>query len=137
MKSISLQIVSSYEAARLADQALEELLRGEDVPQLFIQESVLALHELLNNLIEHAYGGAERGIIGIEMTFEQQKLVLVTTDQGKTNKMDLDQIEMPDPIDLAEGGYGLAIIQALVDSIDYRLQDGKNTWRLERKISPR
>ncbi len=137
MKSISLQIASSYEAARLADQALEELLGGEDVPQLFIQESALALHELLNNLIEHAYDGAETGSIGIEMTFDLGKLVLVTTDTGKTNRMDLNQIEMPDPTDLAEGGYGLAIIQALVDSIDYQLQDGKNTWRLERKIPSR
>lgn len=40
-----------------------------------------------------------------------------------------------DPLDLPEGGFGLALTLAAVDKLDYtRTRSGRNRWRLVKKF---
>jgi anti-sigma regulatory factor (Ser/Thr protein kinase) len=41
---------------------------------------------------------------------------------------------MPDPAALSEGGYGMALIKALMNVVRYESEGRRNTWRLVKII---
>ncbi|MEI7845983.1 MAG: ATP-binding protein, partial [Chloroflexota bacterium] len=70
------------------------------------------------------------GQIRVSLSFESSSIVMETRDLGKPAQVDLSEVSMPDPLDLAEGGYGLAIINSLMDELHYHTENGQNIWRM-------
>jgi serine/threonine-protein kinase RsbW len=132
---MNLLIPSTYLGVRTADETLRDLLTTAGVSEDVTGGCELALHELLTNLVDHAYNGAEDQIITILLSLEHGKLVMQTIDNGSPASVQMDDISMPDPDELAEGGYGLALIQMLIDSVSYQSTQGQNTWTLVKNIS--
>ncbi|MEM6577717.1 MAG: ATP-binding protein [Pseudomonadota bacterium] len=88
--------------------------------------------EALNNVAEHAYCGAEAGLVKLTAHFDRSLLYLSIFDEGRP--MPGDRLpERSDPManveagDLPEGGFGWNIIRDLCDDIQYlRLNDGNH-----------
>lgn len=131
---VEIEIQASFQAMRRVDEALRNFLGSFGAPGLVIDDCELALHELVTNLIVHACHGDETQAITVRMAVENDTLLVETIDQGEPAQVNLKAVEMPDPDDLAEGGYGLAIIQALVDSLEHRYENAQNIWTLRKKI---
>ncbi len=141
MTSETIIIASTYEEVRIADEALRAVLIAAHIPDDIVGCCELALHELLVNLVDHAYNKYTDQSIEITLTLEAGMLIIQTVDFGKSAQLDLDSISMPEPVDLAESGYGMAIIQSLVDNIEYQnipvtpFGAGQNVWTLRKRVA--
>ena len=94
----------------------------------------LAVHEVCINIIEHAYGGLP-GRIQIEFTMlaDPPKLVIELYDNGRP--FEYASIPTPNPDEPQIRGYGLFLIQALMDEVEYDPQADGNTWRLVKNLA--
>ena len=135
MQSESIVVHATYKDIRMPTQRLRALLLTNHVREEVINLCELALHELLTNLVDHAYQGDENRLIKVNMIYDAARILIETQDTGIPSHVDLDNISMPDPADLAEGGYGVAIIQSLMDEVEYKHENGKNLWKLVKQIS--
>lgn len=134
MNTKSLVIYSDYENMRIADQALRDLLQENSVREETIGICELAFHELLNNIVDHAYNGQPSNPIQISMMIEKKTLEIRTEDNGIPSNVNLETVSMPDPLDLMEGGYGMAIIVSQMDAVKYAAENGKNIWILRKNL---
>lgn len=93
----------------------------------------LLLAEVLNNIIEHGYGGAEGGPITIQVQPITHGLRLVLTDRGAPPPSELiaGAAEMPDPSALPDGGWGWPLLHALATAIRLERDETGNRLTLD------
>lgn len=98
-----------------------------------VMDFCLIITELTNNAVEHS----ETAVLHAEiLLFDQEAIFrLISAGDGfdptqPTEMPDVEQDELP------EGGYGLALIQALADGMEYERREEKNMVTL-RKTFPR
>jgi anti-sigma regulatory factor (Ser/Thr protein kinase) len=139
--SVSLALPAALDALPPVSDVLKDLLRrtaGTELDSRLVYQVELALQELLSNLVEHACGSDVRQSIGVRLSVDPavHEILIETEDGGVEARLDLEAIHMPDPLLMQEGGYGLALIRALVDQTTYRRQSGRNFWKLVKNYSP-
>ena len=94
----------------------------------------LAIDEILTNTIEYGYQDDERHRIEVIVRVEEGSLVVVIVDDslpfdlGIAPERDLDA-SLEDP---ALSGLGLFLAHQMMDSVDYRREDGCNVVTLVR-----
>lgn len=88
----------------------------------------IVLAEVLNNIVEHAYGGAG-GRITLQVSAGAGVLTCRVADQGRA----MPGGALPDPAsldfdldDLPEGGFGWLMIRDLAQDLHYRRDRGHN-----------
>ncbi|SPH24137.1 Serine/threonine-protein kinase BtrW [Defluviimonas aquaemixtae] len=91
----------------------------------------LALAEVLNNVVEHGYAGLPPGPVEIDITHDSDALWCQVSDEGHP----MPDLKPPEgrlqPVtgmidDLAEGGWGWALIRTLTADLNYARIDGRN-----------
>ena len=131
-----LKLPARYRNLELLSHCIDLLLA--DLPDRTAQEQViygikLAVHEVANNMIEHAYGH-EQGVLDIALQFDASSTCFVATlhDTGAT----FDAMKAPTPdLDIAhESGYGLFLATQLMDEVNYERQADGNHWRLVKRF---
>lgn len=130
MQSETITVHASYKDIRLPSERLRVMLSNRQVEEEIINGCELALHELLTNLVDHAYEGDSSKTLTVEISWDGASVRIETRDVGKPAVIDFPRVAMPDPGELAEGGYGVAIIHALMDTVTYRFDQGVNIWNL-------
>lgn len=81
----------------------------------------LAVDEACSNIIDHAYGGENIGVMHCSVVVESGKLTVILRDQGRP----FDPDSVPEPIlnvpleDLKKGGAGLFLIHKMMDDVHY------------------
>jgi serine/threonine-protein kinase RsbW len=114
----------------LCRQALEHLR----IPQPAIDEVALALTEACANVVQHS-GGDAHYEVGVAIDDSRCRITVWDDGQG------LDPRATPNTAtgrELAEGGTGLLLMQALVDRLDFRHDpDGRHRVTLEKQFSSR
>ncbi len=78
---------------------------------------MLAVHEAAANIIEHAYESQRNKLLTIKAVIYPQCLYFVLTHTGK--QFDLSLLTPPDIEKKPERGYGLHIIQQIMDGVCY------------------
>jgi anti-sigma regulatory factor (Ser/Thr protein kinase) len=68
------------------------------------------------------------------MASNRGQIFIQTEDAGTPANIKMEDVHMPNPEDLAEGGYGMAIIRSLMDDIRYESAQGKNIWTLVKNL---
>jgi serine/threonine-protein kinase RsbW len=110
-------IRSGIERLQLSDDALSTI------------ELVIA--EVLNNIVEHAYKGPAKGMIEVDLMFEDSSIHCTITDDGDP----MPNGQLPDGAprdltgdlaDLPEGGFGWFLIRQLTTNLHYGRQDNRN-----------
>lgn len=94
---------------------------------------VLAIQELLVNIVEHAYAGVAGNI---DFKLEQNKtlMTVIVTDHIQTTFTMPDAINTPDPFALSERGLGLFIITQIFDEVNHMPISDGNQWKLAKRI---
>ena len=89
-----------------------------------------AIIELASNVIQHADDG---GGVTWHLTVECSPDVLtaILFDGGVSAEVVLDERAMTD--ELSESGRGLAFVQMLVDSLEYRSSERGNEWSISKR----
>lgn len=94
-----------------------------------VGEIVLAVHETLANIIEHAYGGTE-GTVRVD-TGRRSDGVLTVRITHRGRGFEPPDTPPPEPDVSREGGYGMHIIDRLMDDATYEdLGDGSHAVTL-------
>jgi anti-sigma regulatory factor (Ser/Thr protein kinase) len=98
-------------------------------------ELATAVGELASNVVRHAYP-AGPGELWLTLRLRGAGLEAVVADRGQPfpglgPARDLCAV---DPLGLAEGGFGLDLVRAAVDRIDYARARGINRWRLVKAL---
>jgi serine/threonine-protein kinase RsbW len=93
----------------------------------------LALHELCTNIIEHGYPG-QSGSIFVALSIEYEPLLLKAHVLDSGLPFNATDVASPDLNEIQERGYGLFLIEQLVDEFDYTRMPQRNSWQLKRII---
>lgn len=102
--------------------------------ELFIYNVKLAIHEIGNNIIEHAYC-EHGGTIRVQLQIDEA-LHLFMADLWDTGRsFDPLAVKMPDLDKPQEQGYGLYLVNALMDEVQYDRQAGQNHWHIRKRWS--
>lgn len=101
-------------------------LSGFDEDDLFQIE--LACDEACTNVIEHAYGGEEKGEITVSWSFSVGKFTITILDEGQPfNPDDVPKPRVPsNPDDIDElkiGGLGIHFMRKLMDEVQFFVND--------------
>ncbi len=139
---VQLQLAGNLDHLRLTWQAAETLL--EQVP--FQEDPVqtrynllLALQEALSNVLRHGYGGESfRAHIELRFQWNGESFRIELRDDAAAFDPTETVVapEVHDGGQIPEGGYGIHIIRAVVDSLDYRREGKHNVLTLEKSLAP-
>ncbi len=131
---IKLTIDSDFKNVFLISKTIRALCALIPLSDIESDQIELCLVEAVNNSIEHAYGKQPGYDIEVIVTLYLERLMLEVCDVG--NPMDetrLESIDMSfqdfnlDDLDrIPEEGRGLPIMKAIMDSVTYKTQDGRN-----------
>jgi len=97
----------------------------------------ICIDELVANIAHYAYG-SETGNATVRLDFDEAERIvsLAFIDSG----MPFDPLDVPEPditSPLAErpiGGLGLFMVKNMMDSMDYRREDGHNILTISKRI---
>jgi len=93
----------------------------------------LAADEASSNIIEHAYKGRTGQIqMTIDLLENPCELAIELHDTGKAAS--LENVKQPNLEEPQEKGYGLFLMQQLMDSVEYFPEEGNNRWRLTKRL---
>jgi serine/threonine-protein kinase RsbW len=118
---VRLVIPAKPEYIGLGRLALTGLSRLRPLSDEVLGDLKLALTEACTNSVRHAYDGSE-GVVEIVYELHDDQLVVEVTDTGEG--FEPGERRAADPDELAEGGLGIAIIQALADELEITDRSG-------------
>jgi serine/threonine-protein kinase RsbW len=136
-RAIRLTIPAKPEYITLGRLALTGIarLRNEPLSQEVLGDLKLALTEACTNSVRHAYGDAE-GTVEIVYELYPDKLVVEVADEGEGFEPPAGRSAALDDDELAEGGLGIAIIEALADEFEIRERaQGGSSLRFVKRFS--
>lgn len=117
--------------AEIVQQATSEF--GLDTCAAYGVET--AVDEACSNIIEHAYGGEDRGDIELSYSIEANELVIVLKDQGK--KFNPGRIPKPNLKSTLknrqEHGLGLYFMRQWMDEVNFDYDEGYNILTLVKR----
>jgi len=121
------------EIARVAEQ-IDEFCASHDLTSEVAYAVNLALDEILTNTISYGYDDDEPHRIEIIVSLEAEALVIVIADDSAA--FDLSNAPTPDiGASLEErplGGLGLFLVHQMMDSVEYRREEGRNIVTLKK-----
>lgn len=91
-----------------------------------------AIIELAANVIQHANRGKPITATLTVIAFPD-RIEATLSDSGEVGEVDIEGRSMPAADELAESGRGIALMKALVDTVEHRRVDGFNHWTLVRE----
>lgn len=111
---------------RLRSELTQRPLSRDD-----IGSAEVVLGEVLNNVVEHAYGPGDKGTISLSCALERRMLRFRVVDRGRALPLNrLPEGALP-PIDgaleeMPEGGFGWFLVRNLANDLTYERRSGKN-----------
>lgn len=92
----------------------------------------LALDEVVSNVIRHAFGPGTEGHVDVHITYRDNIVTAVVRDPGPAYDIrNTPPPKMDVPIsERRPGGLGVYLVRVLMDSLDYRREDGHNVVTL-------
>lgn len=91
----------------------------------------IALAEVLNNVVEHAYAGVQLGAVAVLVSAGPATVTITVIDWGTAYpNFDIPEDAPPEPTQLAEGGYGWFLIRSLTSQVMYTRSARANILKL-------
>jgi serine/threonine-protein kinase RsbW len=101
-----------------------------------VPDVILAVEELLVNIISYAFPDRENGYMEVQCSEEDNSLIVCIIDEGEI--FDVTIVAEPDvstPIHERKiGGMGIFLVKNVVDSILYKRKGKKNILTIKKRI---
>ena len=139
-KKITLTIDSNYNDTVLVAMSIRGICAITSLSSDDINRIELSLIEVVNNAIEHAYGGMAGNAIEVRLELVVGRSIhIVVSDWGESmDKKQLNQspkLGSRNPTFFLESGRGLSIVKQLMDEVHYSVsEDGKNSFSMKRLL---
>ena len=129
-----LTLDSDESAVRAALAEVRRVLDGGGVAAGDRGTIELVLGEVLNNVVEHAYGPGATGVITLKCRAVPDGMGFCVCDNGRSMPgLRLPEGRLPDlachPEDLPEGGFGWFLVRRLATDLKYARRQGTNIFR--------
>ncbi len=128
---IQISLPATLEDVSLFSSEFESKLHP--LPVDVLTPITLAVHELLVNIVRHAYAG-QPGDITLNIEQSSTELNVVIMDAGANAFAQPDVIAGPDLSDLPESGMGLFIIHQAFNVVEYTRTEQGNRWQLVKTL---
>ncbi|MBQ2514664.1 MAG: ATP-binding protein [Bacteroidales bacterium] len=123
-----------------SSEIIEYLMSSPDIPDNDVLKFKLRLsiEEAVENVVRYAYDG---GIGWLEAGTSLDKDSLILTIELRDAGVPFNPLEKDDPDvtlsaeDRNIGGLGIYLCKKMMDSIDYRYEDGNNILTMTKKVS--
>ena len=120
-----LVVDSRLEALSQAREWVAERARQARLSRETIGDLKLVLTEAVTNVVRYSYDGEPGHQIILSWTVDDETLTLTIRDFGRP--FDASQYQSPDLSELQTGGYGVFLIQSLMDEVRYDTSSGVGT----------
>ncbi|MDX6731083.1 MAG: serine/threonine-protein kinase RsbW [Baekduia sp.] len=121
----TLTIASRFECIDEARRWVAERVRSAGYGDDPVGEIELALTEALANVIEHGYGGDGSGEIAVTVVAGGDSLAVRVRDWGHgADEVGFERRDLDDP---GEGGYGVYMMEQLMDDVTREAQPDGGT----------
>ena len=132
-------IPGRYENLTEISSLVREAAQNTGLNDFAIYAVETAVDEACSNIIEHAYGGEDKGDIEFSFDITDVGLKITLVDHGKP--FDPDKVPIPD----LKGhlrtrkthGLGLYIMRQWMDEVKFKFEEGKNTLTMLKLRNPK
>ena len=117
---------------------LEAFARQVQLPKAAFQAADLALEEHLTNVFNYGFEDKKAHEILVRFEIEGGALLVeVFDDGGPFNPLERPEVDTTTPLEEKPiGGLGVHLMRKFMDELDYRREDGKNVFRMRKKLKP-
>jgi serine/threonine-protein kinase RsbW len=107
-----------------------------EVPSRALYAINLALDEVVTNVVRHGFDDPAGQELLAEVTVRRDELTTVVSDPGRAfNPLDLAPPNLTAPLaERALGGLGVHLVKSLMDSVEYRRDNGKNVLTMRKRV---
>lgn len=140
---VQLRLTGPMDHLRLVWQVGETLLEAvpfREDPDGSRYNALLAVQEILTNVLRYAHHGDDSLPIEVEMTADEEGFAVEIRDTGapfdplaQPPRADRFAEELPD----RPGGFGILIVRMVMDALDYRREGRRNVFRMEKHVRSR
>jgi serine/threonine-protein kinase RsbW len=137
--TVALDLPAAHRYLNLASACIEALVeRIADVPdrEMASYTIQLAVQETCANIVDHAYAAADApaGRINLELILhtDPRQLAIEIYDTGRA--FDPSLAREPDLDNAQVRGYGLFLMNKLMDAVVYERLPGRNHWHLAKNL---
>jgi serine/threonine-protein kinase RsbW len=135
LDKIKLVIESDFKQVHLIDKIIHLLCSSAELPDEKCYQTRICVVEAVNNAIQHAYSHEKNHFVEVNFSLEPEKMIISVSDRGQPMPARMLEkkagflkiIDESHQKDIPESGRGLALIQELMDCVDYSSREGKNT----------
>ncbi|NTU78090.1 MAG: ATP-binding protein [Chloroflexales bacterium] len=132
-----LDLPARYNYLHLLSDCIADMLKlveGIDDAEMLLYNIQLAAHEACTNIVNHAYGNTGDGRIDIKVAldFDPPRLTIELQDEGRP--FESEKYTAPNLDEVRIHGYGLFLIQNLMDTVTYTPTPGRNHWCLAKNL---
>lgn len=119
-------------------QLIEQATRAAGLDETESGRCELAVDEACTNIIEHGYGGQDRGPIEVICQVHEAELVITILDQARR----FDPGDVPPPTlnatldELKVGGLGIYFMRQVMDAVEFSYEGGGNKLVLVKRRPP-
>ncbi|MEM7205048.1 MAG: ATP-binding protein [Planctomycetota bacterium] len=138
---VELRLCGSMDHLRISWQTGETLLESipfADDPEGTRYNILVALQEMITNILRHGYEHDEQHPVELCFDVDQAGIQVELRDQGpafdptEVTPTMLDDTSMP----IAEGGYGIMIAKMVMDELTYQREGDWNVLRMQKAAAP-
>ncbi len=139
-QSLYLKIDSRLANTTMVAMAVRGLCAMTTMSPVEINRLELCLVEIVNNSIEHAYEKVQGHSVEVLIELWKTAITITISDWGKPMLLDnLDSSEISDvdsehPETWLSSGRGLHIVKSLMDVIDYKTENNKNSFIMTKQL---
>jgi serine/threonine-protein kinase RsbW len=137
-RSVTIRTESRLENVELVARAVRGLTGAAGVEARECARVELAVAEAMNNAIRHAYRREPGHPVEVVFTLDEDRFTIEVADEGTPMEPRRAPVLDFDPGDLEhlpEGGMGLFIIHSVMDEVEYRSRDGRNSLLMTRRLA--
>ena len=120
-KSSQLKVKSRTENLSEIRDFVSGNARAADIPEVTVENIILAVDEACTNIIKHAYNLSPEGEIIIKIDYDEEKFMVTIIDYGKS--FEPARVPLPDLQKYYRehrvGGLGMYLMKSLMDDVEY------------------
>lgn len=139
---LQLTIESRMDAVPLLGKLVNSACAAAGASRVDCSQVEVCIVEAVNNCIKHAYGDQPGNQVEVDISFPEGGIKFEIIDHGKAgdpaqillDRRDRLELDPADLDEIPESGRGIAIIQAVMDEIDYCTNQGVNRLTLTKLI---
>jgi serine/threonine-protein kinase RsbW len=107
-----------------------------EIPSRTLYAVNLALDEVLTNVVRHGFDDHTGQELVAHLAARSDELTTEVTDPGRAfNPLEVAPPDLTAPLaERALGGLGIHLVRSLMDSVEYRRENGKNVLTLRKRI---